>query len=242
MSLPCRVPSVRSSLDPTRRHLNGRRAAIGRSSFRIEIDFLLVGAAMVVAVQDRLVHLGAVLNAVHCAVAGTRLSPSRIDDRHQMVGEINSQSKSHRGEQELDAGVGHLDVVVLDQTAGHFGRSDRQIELRFVEFDCGVVRKVFRIASEPIDDPPAEASGSEAEDVFVRIELADLEVEANDEGVPGRPDQGPDEVGDQVVEAVLIDAEDAEDDEYGVEEVCQNWNPHESEKIKDLSFDCRDKL
>jgi hypothetical protein len=50
---------------------------------------------------------------------------------------------------------------------------------------------------------PPEASGAEAEKVVFWIELADVEVEADDERVPGRPDQVPDQVGYQVVEPVL---------------------------------------
>ncbi len=50
---------------------------------------------------------------------------------------------------------------------------------------------------------PPEASGAKAEQVVFWIELADVEVEADDERVPGRPDQVPDQVGYQVVEPVL---------------------------------------
>ena len=50
------------------------------------------------------------------------------------------------------------------------------------------------------------------------------------------------QVGDQVVEPVLVRAKDPQDDEDGVKEVGQDGDPHEAQEVEDLALKGGDDL
>ena len=161
-----------------------------------------------------------------------------VDDLDDEVYHVDREREAQHGEEELDAGVSDLHALVVDMTSLDIAGPER---MAGVETLCegGVV---VRLAARSVDQPPAEAPGSETEEILLGGEITDREIVTDDEHVEAQPEEGPQDVGDQVTEPQLVETEQSEDDEDNVEEVCQYRPPHVAHEVEYLSLGRGDQL
>ena len=101
------------------------------------------------------------------------------------MGGVDGEKQPNARYHNLDRSVSNLNVLVPHVAADHEAGLERMICI-FWNFG----RVVMGLAPWAVDQPPAEASCAKAEDVIVAVEVADVEVVADDEGVEAEPEGG----------------------------------------------------
>ena len=134
--------------------------------------------------------------------------------------------------------MGHLNTLVVDLAALHIAGPERMSGVETLSESCVVVR----LTAGRVDQPPAEAPGSEAEKILAGGEMTNLQVITDDEHIEPNPEECPQHVGYQISKPQLEQTKQAEYDKDDVEKICQDWEPHVTHEVEDLSLCSGDQL
>lgn len=125
--------------------------------------------------------------------------------------DIAGVDEAEERQEDLCGAAEHLDVLVVQQAAAD---CDHVVVL---ECQPGVEHWRHQAARPVLHPPRAVQGGIEGHDeVSVLRQVPNLQVEADDEGVPADPQHQPHRVHDEVFGSVLDGPEDAQDDSHDV--------------------------
>lgn len=138
----------------------------------------------------------------------------------------------------LSTAVNDLDVLVVYEAA-----HDGDVGMALCGADPRSLLHLVPHAARPMFAPPRVVGGDvKRQQVTVLGQAPYIQVEADDEDVPGYPQRHPHSVHHNVARPVLDGAKEAEDDDDDVEEVGEDWSPLVAQEVKDLPFQGHNQL